>query len=189
MNRREFVIASAAAVCVLASIVRAADGRHDRAVLGHRRAAGQGARAKVEKSSAEWRKQLSPLAFQVARQGGTEHSLHRRVLECPRARAIPLRLLRERALQLRRQIRFRYRLAELHGAYSGGERRAREAEPWLHRERGEMRALRRAPGRPLRRRPEADGSSLLHRFRLAAIRQVLKRGATQSDAASASLLV
>jgi peptide-methionine (R)-S-oxide reductase len=71
MNRREFVIASAAtalwrpsfAPTTVVTIVQFSD-------TGERQ--GLARVEKVEKSSTEWRRQLSPLAYSVARQGGTE---------------------------------------------------------------------------------------------------------------------
>ena len=71
MNRREFVIASAAASLwrpsfgppTVVTIVQFSDTGEPQ---------GKARVEKVEKSSAEWRKLLSPLAYSVARQGGTE---------------------------------------------------------------------------------------------------------------------
>jgi len=72
MNRREFVITSAAAAFWRPSFVLPTDVTIVQfSDTGERQ--GKARVAKVEKPSAEWRKQLSPLAFQVARQGGTEH--------------------------------------------------------------------------------------------------------------------
>ena len=71
MNRREFVIVSASVALwrpsfvlpTVVTIVQFSD-------TGER--LGKALVDKVEKSSAEWRKQLSPLAFAVARERGTE---------------------------------------------------------------------------------------------------------------------
>ena len=76
---------------------------------------------KVVKSDAEWRRQLSPLAFNVARRGQTERPFSGAVLGPAREGTLPLRVLRHGPLQLGRQVRFRHRLAELLAAHRGRE--------------------------------------------------------------------
>ena len=95
-------------------------------------------------------------------------ALHGRLLRREGVGRLCLRLLRRRPLQLRRQVRFRHRVAQLHPAGRSGQCRH-----------GGGRQLRYAPGRggvqPLRcpSRPRlprwagADGSALLHELRRA----------------------
>lgn len=71
MNRREFVIVSAAAALWRPSLLRATDVTIIQfSDTGERQ--GKLRVAKVVKSDDDWLKQLSPIAFSVARQGGTE---------------------------------------------------------------------------------------------------------------------
>ena len=96
-------------------------------------------------------------------------AVQRRVLGSARQGNLPVHLLRHRAVQLRREVRFRHGLAELLATDRRGERPARHAEQRIHRERSDVQPLRRAPRRSIQRRPEADGTSVLHRLRRAQV--------------------
>ena len=76
---------------------------------------------KVVKSDEEWRRQLSPLAFSVARRGQTERPFSGALLEPAREGTLPLRVLRHGSLQLGREVRLRHRLAELLAAHRARE--------------------------------------------------------------------
>ena len=73
--------------------------------------------AKVVKSDADWRHSLSSDEFDVTRKADTERAFSGALLQESRTRPLSVRLLRKRALQLRYEIRFRHRLAELLGAH------------------------------------------------------------------------
>ena len=68
---------------------------------------------KVVKSEAEWRGLLSPLAFKVTRQEGTEYPGSGAYALQPRQRPLSLRVLRYGAVRFRHQVRVRHRVAEL----------------------------------------------------------------------------
>jgi peptide-methionine (R)-S-oxide reductase len=55
---------------------------------------------KITKTDEEWRRELSPEAFEVTRRAGTERRFSGAVLEQPRKRRVSLRLLRGATLQL-----------------------------------------------------------------------------------------
>src|SRR5712692_4802574 len=80
-----------------------------------------------------------------------------------RERALPMRLLRDGAVQLGYQVRLGHRMAELLEADRAPEYRHADRPVALHgTHRGAVCALRCASGACLRRRPAADGATLLH---------------------------
>ena len=68
---------------------------------------------KIHKTDEEWRKLLTPEQFEVARQKGTEPAFTGKYWDLHDEGLVPLRMLRQRAFQIRHQIRLRMRLAEL----------------------------------------------------------------------------
>ena len=77
---------------------------------------------KIAKTEDQWREELAPDQYAVLRQQATEPPVHRPVRRQEGARRLPLRRLPGRALPLRRQVRLRLRLADVHrrGRRRGG---------------------------------------------------------------------
>ena len=71
---------------------------------------------KVEKSEAEWRKELTPMQYAVLREKATERPFSGEYEHEHRAGHLYLRRLRPDAVRIRRQVRFRLRLAEFHAS-------------------------------------------------------------------------
>ena len=69
---------------------------------------------KVEKSEAEWRKELTPMQYAVLREKATERPFSGEYEHEHRTGHLCLRRLRADPVRVRRQVRFRLRLAELH---------------------------------------------------------------------------
>ena len=71
---------------------------------------------KVEKSEAEWRKELTPMQYAVLREKATERPFSGEYEHEKTPGHLYLRRLRPDAVRIRRQVQLRLRLAELHGA-------------------------------------------------------------------------
>ncbi len=78
---------------------------------------------KIVKTDAEWQQTAHAESVQHHATRRHRDGLHRRRLRSPRQRTLPLRLLRQCALQLGHEIRFRHRLAQLLGADRQGKYR------------------------------------------------------------------
>ena len=70
--------------------------------------------ARSQKSEAEWRKELTPMQYAVLREKATERPFSGEYEHEHRAGHLHLRRLRPDAVRIRRQVRFRLRLAEFH---------------------------------------------------------------------------
>ena len=79
---------------------------------------------KVTKSDEEWRRELTPEQYEVLRRQGTEPPFTGQVRLLEGGRHLPLRGLRQRAVQLGHEVRLGHGLAELLRA---GRRRAGRA--------------------------------------------------------------
>jgi peptide methionine sulfoxide reductase MsrB len=71
---------------------------------------------KIQKSDAEWQKELDPLQHHVLRCHGTERTLHQPAERREARRRLPLRRLRRAAVRFRHQVRERLGLALVLGA-------------------------------------------------------------------------
>ena len=120
---------------------------------------------KIDKSEAEWRQELTPMQYAVLREKATERPFSRRIRAREGQGHLCLRRLRPDAVRVRRQVRFRLRLAELHRAGGGRPcRRGARRQPRHGPHRGAVRALQR-PSRPrVSGRPGSDRPALLHQF-------------------------
>ncbi len=126
---------------------------------------------KVRKSLGEWKKQLTPLEFEVTREEGTEWAFSGaldkqyglglyRCIDCDNA-----------LFDSRDEIRFGHRLAKFLGADCAGKcLREKICEFWHRAARGEVHAVRRASGARFYRWAQANGTALLHELRGAAVR-------------------
>src|SRR3954447_26682281 len=104
-----------------------------------------------------------PRAVRGAAPGGNRGPVHGPLRRREVRRHLPLRRLRQRALQLGDEVRVRHGLAELHRADRPRERDPRDRhEPRHGPHRGQVRALRLAPRTRLRRRAGAGRRALLH---------------------------
>ena len=115
----------------------------------------------VTKSDDEWKKQLAPEQFHVARRRGTE-----RPFSSPLNREQRPGLFKCVAVHVEHQVRFRHRLAQLLG--TGRQRSGERTRGGLVADapdRGPLRIMRRASRSCLSRWPQTDGSTLVHERR------------------------
>jgi hypothetical protein len=113
---------------------------------------------KIVKTESEWRKLLSPDAFEITRRAGAAQRA--------RKRGFSLHLLRHGSLQLGYQVRVRNRLAQLLGAHRQGKRGGEYGLGLRNGAHGGGLPPVRGPhGTRFQRRPAAHGIALLHEFR------------------------
>ena len=109
----------------------------------------------IVKTEEEWRKQLTPEQYQVARRKGTEPAFTGQVLGSSRRWHVYLRVLRHPAIRFGHQVRFRLRMAQFHGSRGSRERSDRNRyKLWDAARRSPVQQVRRALGACLRRRAE-----------------------------------
>ena len=112
---------------------------------------------------------LTPEQYRITQQCGTERAFTGKYWDCHDDGVYRCVVLRQRAVPLRREVRLGQRLAEL---LAHARRRTRapdrgHARHGMVRTEVALRAVRRAPRPPVRRRPAADRHALLHQLGVA----------------------
>ena len=122
---------------------------------------------KVVKSEQEWQRQLTPEQYEVCRRKGTERPFSGEYNHCKDTGMYRCACCGQAAVQFRRQIRLRHRLAKLlrAGRRGGGQDRRGLQPVRQAAHRSIMQRLRRTPGPRLPRRPATHGPAVLHQFR------------------------
>lgn len=133
--------------------------------------------ARVIKTAAEWRKQLSSGVFDITRNADTEIAFSGKYWNL-HDKGIYRCICCDNALfGLGHQIRLRHRLAQFLGAHCCRERpRDPRYNLWHGSHRGFLYRMRCPPRPRLRRRPRAHAPSLLHEFCVAALHEAYLMG-------------